>query len=534
MAKNRILSYVDNPAVRSQLAMSARNFARFYRATEDFYRRIGRAVKYNPESIVRASLTYEGISHSGFVQTDDNGEQYFFYPGLTPVYEAMNNVGKLFGIKENFQIPMPVEFSAKIKMITPSLNPDSLFPTFAGPLAAVPLKMVGNMVPQVKDLEQYLLGAYGEDQPMIAAVLPAHVNRILSALSTDERNSQFASAYRKAVTYLEATGHGLKITIDPVTGEEIPPSPRDLNNYKDKIEASTMTVMSMRALLGFILPASPQVTLKADMAKWVRDNGQVNYKQTFNDLINRYGDFEKAIEQWVKYYPDQMPYTISESESAVVANVRAVDSAKEWIDSNQELLSKYPEAASFLIPNVGKFDFDSYKLLFKSGLKTKKTITDFVVEASAAKDLQTYFTKRDEIEEQMSATTNTDLKRQLRDEWQGWSDQFKGVRPLLQERLGQYGEKSVQRVRALDDLRNMIKDPNVKTQPKLISILDQMVSTYDDYVNERDFNTSITFGSKKDYKEQLRSNAKSALESLAESDPNALAAYNLLFAPLFN
>jgi len=287
-------------------------------------------------------------------------------------------------------------------------------------------------------------------------------------------------------------------------------------------------------LLGFILPASPQVTLKADMAKWVRDNGQVNYKQTFNDLINRYGDFEKAIEQWIKYYPDQMPYTISESDSAVVANVRAVDSAKEWIDSNQELLSKYPEAASFLIPNVGKFDFDSYKLLFKSGLKTKKTITDFVVEASAARDLQTYFTKRDEIEEQMSATTNTDLKRQLRDEWQGWSDQFKGVRPLLQERLGQYGEKSVQRVRALDDLRNMIKDPNVKTQPKLISILDQMVSTYDDYVNERDFNTSITFGSKKDYKEQLRSNAKSALESLAESDPNALAAYNLLFAPLFN
>ena len=270
------------------------------------------------------------------------------------------------------------------------------------------------------------------------------------------------------------------------------------------------------------------------MAIRVRDNGQVNYKQTFNDLINRYGDFEKAIEQWIKYYPDQMPYTISESESAVVANVRAVDSAKEWIDSNQELLSKYPEAASFLIPNVGKFDFDSYKLLFKSGLKTKKTITDFVVEASAAKDLQEYFSKRDEFEEQMSSTNSSSLKSQIRDEWQSWSDQFKGVRPLLQERLGQYGEKSVQRVRALDDLRNMLKDPNVKTQPKLISILDQMVTTYDDYVNQRDFNTSITFGNKQDYKEQLRSNAKLSLEMLAESDPNALAAYNLLFAPLFN
>jgi hypothetical protein len=134
----------------------------------------------------------------------------------------------------------------------------------------------------------------------------------------------------------------------------------------------------------------------------------------------------------------------------------------------------------------------------------------------------------------MSYTTDVNLKRQLRDEWQNWSDQFKGVRPLLQERLGQYSEKSVQRVRALDDLRNMLKDPSVKTQPDLRSVLDQMVTTYDDYVNQRDFTTSITFGSKADYKEQLRSNTKATLEALAESDPNALAAYNLLFAPLFN
>jgi hypothetical protein len=87
LAKNRVLSYVDNPAVRSQLAMSVRNFARFYRATEDFYRRIYRTVRYNPESLAKASLTYEGVTHSGFVQTDDNGDQYFFYPALTPVYK---------------------------------------------------------------------------------------------------------------------------------------------------------------------------------------------------------------------------------------------------------------------------------------------------------------------------------------------------------------------------------------------------------------------------------------------------------------
>jgi hypothetical protein len=220
MAKTRVLSYVDNPEVRSQLAFSTRNFARFYRATEDFYRRVYRTVKYNPEALVRASLTYEGVAHSGFVQTDENGDQYFFYPGLTPVYKVMNKVMKIFGVQDGFKAPMPVEFGAKLKMITPSTNPDSLFPTFAGPLSAISLKAIFAVVPALDKFEKALLGQYAEDQPMINAIFPAHVSRLLSTLDRDERVGQYASASRKAAAYLEASGHGLTPRIDPVTGQE--------------------------------------------------------------------------------------------------------------------------------------------------------------------------------------------------------------------------------------------------------------------------------------------------------------------------
>jgi len=534
MAKNRVLAFVDNPEVRSQLAMSVRNFARFYRATEDFYRRASRVVRYNPEALVKASLTYEGIAHSGFVQTDENGDQYFFYPGLTPVYKTMSQVMKLFGVKDAFQVPAPVEFGAKLKMITPSLNPDSLFPTFAGPMAAVPMKMLGNVIPQVKDLEQYFLGVYGVDQPLISAVLPAHVNRLMSALNKDERNSQMASAARKAATYLEATGHGLKPTIDPETGEEIPPSSGEIAQYQDKLQATSMTVLAMRFLFGFVAPASSTVTLKSDMEDWVRQNGQVSYKQVFNDLVNRYNSIEKATEEWIRLFPDQMPYTVSESESTVVANVRAVEGADTWIKENQDLINKYPEAGSFLIPNAGKFDFNSYKLLFKSGLKTNKTLTDFLRQVNSAKDRQTYYSKRDEFEQQMSFTTSTAAKRQLRDEWETWSQEFKGARPLLEEQLGTGAEKGVARARALDELGSMLNDPSVKVQPALRSTLKEMVDTYNAYVNQRDFTTSVAVGNKEDYREQLKISTKTTLEALASTDPNAQAAYITLFAPLFN
>lgn len=534
LAKNHVIAFVDNPAVRSQLAMSVRNFARFYRATEDFYRRVYRTVKYNPEALTRASLTYEGIAHSGFVQTDENGNQYFFYPGLTPVYQVMNKVMKAFGVSNAFQAPMPVQFGAQLKMITPSMNPDSLFPTFAGPLAAVPITAIGNIIPQFKSLEQYLTGSQGADQPMISALLPAHANRLLQALNTDERNSQYASAARKAATYLEATGHGLKVKIDPATGQEIPPTAGELADFQTKLQASSLTVLGLRFLMGFVAPASPSVVLKSDMAKWVRDNGQTTYKSVFNDLIRKYGDIDQATKEWLRLYPDQMPYAVSETESTVAASVQAVPDAANWINQNSALLKKYPQAASFLIPRAGNFDYNAYKLLMKSGLKVNKTLTDFVAQTSSAKDVQIYYSKKDEYDQQMSLALDVAAKRQLTNDWQDWSTQFKGARPLLQQELSQGSQKAINRLNALNDLRLMLSDTSVKAQPVLRDTLATMLSTYDNYVNQRDSATSLSItGNVTDYKNMLKVDAKNTLQSLAGTDANALAAFNTLFAPLF-
>lgn len=533
IAANRVLAFVDNPEVRSQLAMSVRNFARFYRATEDFYRRVVRTVRYNPEALARASLVYEGISHSGWVRTDENGDQYFFYPGLTPVYSVMNKVAKVFGVKNGFQTGIPVEFGAKLKMITPSMNPDSLFPTFAGPVAALPIKMVGNIVPQVNDLEKYLTGNYGQDQPMISALLPAHLNRFLQTLSTDERSSQYASAARKAATYLEATGHGLKIKYDE-QGNEVAPSPGELAAYQDKLQGSTTTILALRFLFGFFAPASPSINLKSDMARWAKDNGEVSYKSLFNGMIEKFnGDVDKATQEWIKYYPDQMPYTISESESNVVANVRAVDGANQWVNENSDLLAKYPEAAAFLIPNAGKFDFNAYKLLFSKGLKQNKTVSDFVRQVSVAKDRELYYQKKEEYDQMLTTASTVAEKRIIRQQWQDWSDEFKGVRPLLQEELAQGSARNLQRAEALKDLRNMLADPAVEAEPTTRNILKKMVAEYDSYASSKEFAEMPGSGVSQDYKDILKQNALESIKSLAESDPNALAAYNSLFAPLF-
>jgi len=531
LAKDSALAFLDNPAVRTQLALTARNFARFYRATEDFYRRFYRTVRYNPEAITRASLTYDGIAHSGLVQTDDTGEQYFFYPGTTAMYQSVEKVMQAFGQEAAVKAPMPIEFSAKLKMITPSSNPDSLFPTFAGPVSAISMKAIFALVPPLEKLERVILGQYGEDQPVVNALLPAHVNRFLSLMDKNERNSQFASAFRKAASYLEATGHGLKPKIDPATGQEIPITPGELEQYKEKLKASTFTALTLRFVLGFIVPAPPQTTLKSEVAQWVRQNGQTNFKQSWNNLVEKTGDYDKAMKEWIRLFPDQMPYTISESESNVVAILSANKKANDWIDKNQALLKKYPEAASFFIPKEGEFDFDTYKLLMNMGLKRSKTMEDYLRQVNTAFDENFYYDQQDLYEAELANTYNDFAKRQLKEQWSSWSESFKKARPNLQEELGKGAERAIQRTQALGDLETMLADKSVRLDPAIRQPIEGMLTVYNQYINARDsvYGNST---SAENYKDLLKQQAKAELERLSKTNRNAQDAYFALFSRL--
>ena len=532
LAKERVLAYVDNPDVRTQLAFTMRNFARYYRATEDFYRRVSRTVKYNPESIARLALTYEGVTHSGFVQKDDQGDSYFIYPGMNQVYSVMSSLAKVAGLSNGFVAPMPVEFGAKLNMITPSMNPDSIFPTFSGPLAAFPMELMYRLIPSTKEAQKYLQGTYSEDQPIINAILPAHINRALAVLNQDERNSQYASAFRKAATYLEASGHGLKIKTDPATGLQVPPTAGELEAYTDKLKATTSTVLGMRFFESLILPASPSVNLKSDMANWVKDNQRTNFKQVFSNLVTQYnGDFTKATEEWIRLFPKQMPYTVSESSKKTVAVIRYGEAAGNWVDNNKELLAKYPQAAGFLIPQIGAFNYDSYKTMVNEGLLDKKPMGDFLKEVQVSTDRQFYFQQNAKYKEALASTSSTDQKRQLNDRWSAWSKSFMALRPTLAEEFAQGSLPDVRRRQAVSDLRSMFTKEANPPKGAVANVLKNMLAVYDQY-NEAASQITDRSQASLDRLDAMKEGAKIQLQKLSNSNPNTKSAYDVLFAQL--
>ena len=537
-AVSQILPYVDNPLIRSQVSFTARNFARFYRAQEDFYRRLVRIVKYNPEAIQKLALTFDGVAHSGWIQEDDRGEKYFVYPHFAPGYRAIQGVLTALGIPQDFKVPFPVQFGASVKMLSPSLNTESWLPTFSGPAAAIPMTALQNITnifdPGMGDtIARYTLGEYSVEQGLVSRLMPAHVNRALSAMSQDERNGQYASAYRKAVTYLEAAGHGIPQRYDE-EGNLLPPSSGELEDYREKARSTTLAILASRFVFGFFAPASPSVQLKSDMQEWIRDAGQANWKQSFNALREQYdGDYDAAIKRWVELFPNTVPYTVTESERKTVAFFGYAEQSGKFVTDNQAMFNKYPEAAAFLIPHEGAFSFDAYRTMANMGLRTNKRVEEYLREVQTASDLQVYYQKRDEYENTLKVSGSDFARSLARQQFNDWKTRFFAGRPLVAEELNQGAEKRIKTLQALDDLEKFLDDPtysNVRRDTQ--DVLRQMLKAYSDYKAQKEI-FSLT-GINRDLMQSIKDGTIIKIKELSKYNENTQAAYDSLFGRLLD
>jgi hypothetical protein len=373
---------------------------------------------------------------------------------------------------------------------------------------------------EIGTTEKMTLGEIGEGQSFFQSALP--VNRFLSALSRDERDSQYASAFRKAVTYLEAGGHTPSATA----------TPGELADYQKRLKSTITAVLGTRFVLGFISPASPTITLKSDMAEWVRDNERVNFKQVFSKLIEQYQNTPdpvgNAMADWVKYFPDQVPYVVNESDPVFQATFKTSNAAANWVDNNKDLVKKYPEGAAFLIPQSGTFTWEAYQFLKDNGYRESKLVGDFLQETFTAKSKQWYYTQRDKYEQALEgAVTDSDRKR-INEAWTLWSGDFKKSRPLLQQEFANSAANNIKRMTAYDDLRKMLQEQPISTPGA--NAIRRMISIYEEYKVQT--GTIYNSRSESDIKARdvLRESTLAQLKDIAAKDANAAGVFEVIFS----
>jgi hypothetical protein len=525
LARQRTLGYVDNSEIRTNLAFNIRNFGRYYRATEDFYRRAMRIGKYEKEAIVRLAITNQTFEHSGFIHEDANGELYFTYPGDDVLnYVLGNTVFRLLGIPG--AQPMASNFGGKVKMLTPSLDPESAAPRLGGPFVGISLAVLQN-IPGIgnwiRSAEPVITGG-SSSQEWWRKITPINVQRLIDLGYGGNKNlmtEQKASASVQAMRLLISTGNG------PKTGA-------DINPFTTNSIIQATNIMALRFITGLGAPASVQLFATKDVPKELINAGYFTWDSEFARILKRYANedqaFEKAFVQFATLYPSKTVYTVAKTTAETEASFAKSYEAAKFVKNNPDLVKNNKQAASFFIPINGTSDLEAYTYLKSQGFVKNKDLEDFLREASTASARQEYNVRKDLYDAAILETADPGKRRYLREQWQLESNFFKESYPLLAAQLAPSGAYIALKNEALDDLRDVVYSGKAPDK-KLAEIFGAMILQYDEGVKQL---SGVTGKTDYDvgYRKAIRADLKDVLRQLAGDNPNAKSLYWNIFETL--
>jgi hypothetical protein len=523
MARNRTLGFVDNGDVRTNLAYSLRTLGRYYRATEDFYRRLGRLTKYEKRAFVRLAIVNQTFENSGFIHKDNNGQQYFTYPGDDLLNSVLFKTLEMIGIG-TYQ-PLPVNFGGYVKMLTPSLDPESSLPRLSNPFVSVLLDAMTNL-PYVGDylrgVEKTLTGSYNVDVPTWEKASPANIKRAyyLAAGTPENTESRFSSVV-KAMKLLVSTGNG-------------PTNPSQIDKFLLDTKTTARNIDALKLVMGLGTPASVQTFSNTDIPKELLNAGVFTWDTEFQKFLKKYdGDpqaFQKALVGFTKLYPSKLAYTVSATDAGTQADFRKSIQAADFVRKNSDLMLDHKEGAAFFIPISGNGDLESYAFLKRQGIVKNKDLEKFLRQVATAGARQTYFTINDDYNERIATAPNPVVKRVLREELANIKKSLLAVYPLLAESISPSGNTKASLNEALGDLRLLLSEGRAPDK-KLGDIFSAMISEYDrTQVILQQNSGSATIQELR--RKQAREDLRDILVNLSSKNENAAALFNIIFNPL--
>lgn len=544
LAMERTVAYIDNPLIRSNTAFMIRNFARFFRATEDFYRRYGRAFRNDPQSLIRLRLATLGLSGSGFIHQTEEGEDYFIIPGDSWMWTVSSNIWKALTGNEILAVN-PIEFGVKIQMVSPSLDPDSALPSFAGPLAALPIKAVSAIlgteafseVPGVgsgsfkRGFDKYTLGVYSENSGWLEASVPGSVRKMINALNRNERNAQFASAAMQATLYA-ASNPNIKTPGPDATFME-------KQEFLAAIRATAANIIFLRNTLGLVAPAGLSAMETKDVPDYIKEAGFTSMSREFyrmREELNETGEasWSEALLKWTynEKNTGRLIYTVARTERTgpgEVAKIQTTKEAADWVAGNPKIVNKYPVAAMFFAPQMGEFDIGAYSFLKLNGYIKNKQLDQFLTDINLVEEKRRYFQLGRLYEERIQSTADPGMKSFLRSELENIRRNMRMNNPELDRDLSDYSFSNAKQLDAIDQLDSLLKSGLVDSNP-MSKRLALMLERYKQ--NRVAYNYSILNGLSVEKRRLINIGGLGELEGIAGNDKNLLLALDSLFAPI--
>lgn len=475
-AADTILKYADNPAIRSNFAFASRTMGRYYRATEDFYRRIYRLKDVSPRVLYRMRLAHVGLGATGFVHKDANGEPYVMMPMDNILFKATDGTIRALTGQSGYAQPQFNEFTLKLRMMNPSFSQDAGVPTLSGPLAALSvmgfkniLGSVPGAVPFIGDkidptfdkiaegVDTFALGNIGEDVDVVRAIVPSSLQKIWAILPFDEKNRQEATAAQQAIAYNAANG----MYLDANSTEE------EKSKYLKNIRISAHNVVVLRNILGLIAPVAPSMQDSQGIPDYLKDVGISSLRSEFFDILNSisktYGDdiedpYELALATFTANNPGKLIYTVSPTAKETKVVIKNTEGLKNWAISNKKLVDTYGETAYIFAPQAGKFNAATYNWIKAAGLVDNKSLEKYYDDLLVAQDKQAYYNIARDEKEALRNQSDIELRANIIKKATESRNALKAANPLLAPSLIGEGNNIGDEAIMLDKLEQMIID----------------------------------------------------------------------------
>ena len=541
-AADSVLKFVDNPNIRTNFAVSVRNTGRYYRATEDFWRRMYRLKDVAPRVLFRMRLTHLGLDAAGGVYKDNNGEPYIMMPTDNVIFGVVDKTVRALGPgEESFQQPKFNQFTFKLTLANPSFSPDAGMPTLSGPIGAlsvITMKSLLGKVPATKELSEeldnYALGDIGDGVTVMRALVPSSLQKLYSIVPKDEKDRQESTAAMQAIAYNQAfnTDEDMAKYLDPNA------SAQDKYNYLKQIRISAHNVVVMRNILGLFSPIAPSVQESVNLPDYLKEVGITGLRPEFYDLVNavtqKYkGDiqdpYELAVATFVGKNPGKLIYTVARNEKQTNVVIQKTKAVKSWAIQNEGNIKKYGEAAWIVAPHVGEFDAPTYAYLEAAGLLKDKSLDAYYLDVLVAKDKQAYYDIGKEEKEFLKSTPSITARTAKIAESTRQRALLKVSNPLLEAALVAGGNEVATELNMLSNLEEMIKDSSVQmpigTRQRLAMVASR-VRQFVSLSNDASLREAENFA---DIKRSFRDEVENLIASLSSGDAILTEASRAIF-----
>lgn len=487
-AADTVLKYADNPQIRTNFALSIRNVGRFYRATEDFWRRTYRLKDVAPRVLYRMRLAHIGLNSAGMVYSDAKGDPYVMMPMDDIIFKTVDGtVRNLTGGDGAFQQPIFNDFTLKLKLANPSFSPDAGLPTLSGPIAALGVLGMKSILGRTgatgqkaaEELDNLALGNIGEGMDIVRAVVPASLQKVWKILDSNEKDKQEATAAMQAIAYNASQG----IMLKPDATEE------EKYQYLKNIRISAHNIIAMKSALGLFAPIAPSTQESVGVPDYLKEVGIVSLRAEFFDLVDavtkKYnGDvqdpYELALATFMGKYPGKLVYTIARDEKTTKVQIAKTKALKDWAISNKSLIDKYGQAAFILAPRAGEFDAATYAWLEAADLLQDKTVEKYFVDVMVGQDKQAYYNIARDEKRLLSQTASSTARKAIIEESTAKRKLLKASNPLLEASLTAGGNEIATEESMLASLEEMLANTDIKvaagTRYKLLNLTNQMRS----------------------------------------------------------